>query len=463
MVKKYNSQSGKAQAHRLFEQAQQTLPAYKQFLAENQATTTDFASAPYIDKLNYITRHPLAAMCWQGSMAGLDYVVSSSGSTGRPFYWPRGKVQDDVSARLYGSVFEESFGLDEQPTLLINSYGQGTWIAGTELYNTGRILAAKYPELSVINPGIDIDLCITQLEELGSNFKRVIICGYPPLLRDLIHHGIQRGIIWSDYNVHIVTAGESMSEAWRQHIQTILGEKSRVVNVYGLADAGVVAAETPTTLEVKKLVKNNLPEFLGGSRTVGLLQYFPDDRYFESDNHRRLILTTNAGLPLIRYDTKDHGFTLSAKEVCKQLKAHDLPIPESLLDTSPPFLCLFGREDFSTTLYAVNIYPENIRPVLDDQQKALLFTGRFVMRTKYRKDMSQYLEVSVELAPGAVISKEFKSDVTKAVITELQRSNTEYRELHAKIGSKARPRLRFKAHNTIGYVAGKKHKWVKHD
>lgn len=396
-----------------------------------------------MDKANYITQYPLAQMCWDGSLDGLNYVVSSSGSTGLPFYWPRGDRQDVMSAALYGRVFEESFGLSKSSTLVVNSYGQGTWIAGTELYNTVRILSKKNPAISIINPGIDIDLTITQLEKLSSNFGKIIICGYPPLLRDLVEHGTRRGFDWAQLKVYMVTAGEAMSEPWRRYMNTLLGaQHNRIMNVYGLADAGVVTSETPETLAVRAQYEGSLPDSLGGSRTVGLHQYDPMDRYFEEDADHRLLLTTNAGIPLIRYDTKDHGIITPTKTL--------------------PMLSLFGREDLSTTLYAVNIYPENVRPVLDDQQISLLLTGRFVMQTKYRKDMSQYLHIDIELAPDAVVDAAFRRNLKRSVVDHLQQSNTEYRELHAKISTKAWPRLRFAPYNSIGYIVGKKHKWVKH-
>ncbi len=446
--------SAESKALKLFHDAANRIPAYGDFLRKQKLnpaaikTVADFKRVPIMDKANYITQYDLAEMCWDGRFDGLNYVVSSSGSTGLPFYWPRGENQDVVSAALYGRVFEVSFGLSRSSTLIVNSYGQGTWIAGTELYNTARLLAKKNPRISIINPGIDIDLTITQLEKLSSNFDKIIICGYPPLLRDLVEHGMRRGFDWAKQRVFMVTAGEAMSEPWRQHMNTLLGAKdNRIINVYGLADAGVVTSETPATLNLRSRYEGSLPEELGGSRTVGLHQYDPMDRYFEVDEDYRLLLTTNAGIPLVRYDTKDHGIITPAKTLTK--------------DNPLPILSLFGREDLSTTLYALNIYPENIRSVLDDQQLALLLTGRFIMQTKHRKDMSQYLHIDIELAPGANVDAEFRRNIKRSIIDELRRSNTEYRELHAKIGTKAHPRLRFAPYNTIGYVAGKKHKWVK--
>lgn len=449
-----NMSSAESKALRLFNEAARRIPAYGDFLRNHKVevakikTMADFDRLPTMDKTNYIMQYPLADMCWDGNLDGLSYIVSSSGSTGLPFYWPRGEEQDNVSAALYGRVFEENLSFSRSSTLIINAYGQGTWIAGTELYNTARILAKQNPATAIINPGIDIELTITQMQELAQNFAKIIICGYPPLLRDLVEHGLRRGFNWSAYEVYLVTAGEAMSEPWRDYMNTILGASTnQIINVYGLADAGVVASETPVTLALRNKLGGELPASLGGSRTVGLHQYDPHDHYFETDEHNRLLLTTAAGIPLIRYDTKDHGIITPAK---------------TAINTSAlPLLSLFGREDLSTTLYAVNIYPENVRPVLDDQQISLLLTGRFVMQTKQRKDMSQYLHIDIELAPNAVVDAQFKRELKQGIVDHLRRTNSEYRELHAKIKSRAIPRLRFAPYNSIGYVSGKKHKWVR--
>jgi len=124
---------------------------------------------------------------------------------------------------------------------------------------------------------------------------------------------------------------------------------------------------------------------------------------------------------------------------------------------------LYGRLDLSVTLYAVNIYPENIRSILESKLAAKNITGRFVMEVSQDAKFDQQLQISIELAPDAQISDSIKEDLEFYVVSNLRRINSEYNELHSKLGQKVEPKLIFKEFGTIGYVQGKKHRWVKHD
>lgn len=463
------SHDGGEQALALFQRAAQEIPAYGHFLANHGIdasdikTIDDFKSVPYTDKDNYVHKYPLKDLCWGGDLGGLSYIVSSSGSTGVPQYWPRGDQQDQLSLQVHKHVLQTSLGLDNEPTLIVNSYGQGTWIAGTELYNSARLLAKEYPNLAIINPGIDIELCVAQINKLAINFKKIIIFGYPPLLRDLITRGGELSLDWSALNVHLVTAGESMSEAWRDHINAKLGgDKNRIVNLYGLAETGAVAAETPLMYMLRSLLADNLPDFLGGTRTIGIHQYFPESRYFESDDQQRLIVTTDSGIPLIRYDTKDHGLIIPVEELSQHLSTQQrAALGDQLGCHQEPLLCMFGREDLSATFYALNVYPESIRSALDSLVASRGITGRFVMQAKYRDNMSQLLEIAVELSPETQATEQLATEIGTIILAQLLATNTEYRELHDKLGAQALPEIQLKAYGTIGYIAGKKHKWVK--
>src|SRR5450432_979727 len=82
----------------LFHQAAGSVPAYQDFLrghgvepAEVRALA-DFGRLPLMTKENYHTRYPLPQRCRAGRLDGCDMIAVSSGSTGRPSYWPRTTV-----------------------------------------------------------------------------------------------------------------------------------------------------------------------------------------------------------------------------------------------------------------------------------------------------------------------------------------------------------------------------------
>lgn len=473
----YDDSSGQQHALDLFHQAANRIPAYKDFLHQHNIdpaqihNMADFAHVPYMDKANYITKYPLDQLCWDGQLRGLNYIVSSSGSSGEPFYWPRGETQDQISAYIYLEIFRDIFSAHLHPTLVINSYGQGTWIAGTELYTSMRLISDHYPSFTVINTGIDAELAVKQIRKLSGHYSQLIICGYPPFLKDIIDLGVSQGLSWSSLAPHLVTAGEAISPAWRKHVLQVLGygqepaDMAKIINLYGLADAGVVAAETPATLTLRAQTEDQVvPDILGGNQAVSFSQFHPDLRYFESDQDNKLILTTLSGIPLIRYDTKDYGVVASAKSIQEHFADKLQPQQRDMLHTwQAPYLSLFGRKDFSITLYAVNVYADHVRASLDHVLGQGKLTGRFVMAKEMDSEMNPVFVIRLELATDQQPDQVEKNQLSELITQNLRKQNSEYNELYEKVGSKVTPQLKFETKGTIGYESGKKHKWVKPD
>ena len=115
-----------SRARTLFREAAQRVPAYRNFLkkhgidAKKIRSREDFAHVPLTDKLNYIAKYSLAELSWDGKLQA-KYISSSSGSTGVPFYWPRGTNQDTISGLTFRRVYEDIFGSRHGRTLCVNS------------------------------------------------------------------------------------------------------------------------------------------------------------------------------------------------------------------------------------------------------------------------------------------------------------------------------------------------------
>src|SRR6185369_17412635 len=108
-------QEGFTHALNLFHLMAEGVPAYKAFLKEHDIdhrlvkTRGDFAQIPWVDKTNYITKYPLNELCWGGDLSKNKYISMSSGSTGEPFFWPRGEQQDEIFAQIYKQLYEGIF------------------------------------------------------------------------------------------------------------------------------------------------------------------------------------------------------------------------------------------------------------------------------------------------------------------------------------------------------------------
>jgi len=59
---------------KLFSEAAVRVPAYKDFLKQagvnpkSVKTIADFKQLPLVDKKNYLTKYPLAELCWDGTL-----------------------------------------------------------------------------------------------------------------------------------------------------------------------------------------------------------------------------------------------------------------------------------------------------------------------------------------------------------------------------------------------------------
>jgi phenylacetate-CoA ligase len=464
----------------LFRRAAQRVPAYKDFLAKNKVkaelvkSQSDFAKVPETDKPSYFGAYPLKDLCWDGDLSFATQVALSSGSTGEPFHWPRGDSHDQISALSLQRIIEDIFQTGSKHTVFVNSLGIGSWMAGLELHNAVNWLSQNGHKITMISPSIDKAIAIRQLKKLLPSAEQVIICGYPPFVKDIVEYGIGEGVQWSNYDIRLLTAGEAISEPWRDRMLKLIGAKDplrSLINFYGMAETGMSAHETPLSISLRRYLESlgsgEVFERFGGHKQAALYQYYPSLRYYEVNKEEVLLLTAPVGLPLIRYNTRDRGGILDFNEAVELAgKAIDKPMNNSRARAETwnlPFIYLFGRKDLSVTIYALNVYSENIKTALDSEDLSSLTTGIFVMETKNDSKMDQYLAIEVELSEGQKPSALLNNLFTKVIVATLQRVNSEYNKLYSSAPKEATPRVTLVPKGSINYTEGRKHKWVKHD
>jgi len=66
-----------------------------------------------------------------------------------------------------------------------------------------------------------------------------------------------------------------------------------------------------------------------------------------------------------------------------------------------PFIYIYERTDLSTKFYGAIVYPEHVRGGLLEADLQEHITGKFTMSVKHDENMDEYLEINVELKPGA--------------------------------------------------------------
>ena len=460
----------------LFHRTLASVPAYARFLTQSGFDprsvhdTADFARLPIPTKETYHRRHALAELCRDGELSGCDMLALSSGSTGEPAVWPR-FVSDEVgTAFRFEQVFRDAFRAHERRTLAVVCFALGSWVGG--MYTTAclRHVAAKGYPLTLVTPGSQKVEILRALRTLGSSFEQIVLCGYPPFLKDVIDSGRADGFDWHAQPVKLVMAGEVFSEEWRSIVCQRLGARQPTLgtaSLYGTADGGVLANETPLSIAVRRAL-NERPELatelFGEPRLPTLCQYDPLHRYFECQDGD-LLFSADGGIPLLRYKILDRGgvhdfdqllgaFSGQGSDALAQLAAQGLPLRKL------PFVHVFGRSNFALSFYGANVYPENV--AVGVEQPALLsaLSGKFVMQIALDADQNPLLDIALELLPGQVASDQLQRDSAASIQRELERLNSEF--LSYVPHERRQPRVHLLPHASPEYFPpGVKHRYTR--
>lgn len=472
---------GQKRALALFYDAAVRVPAYKDHLKKNGIkdhtkvrTWEDFQSVPLTSKKDYLRQYPLEKLCWDGNLNKQLVFTATSGSTGQPFYFPRTERLDWQMSVTVESFLKNNGQKIKGPILVIDAFGMGVWIGGLITYKGFEMAAARggYP-ISIITPGINKEEIFKALKNIAPHFEEVIFGGYPPFVKDIVDEAPERGIDLKKMKMRFILAAEPFGEKFREYIAERAGVKNMYIDnlhVYGTADIGTMAWETPTTILTKRLALKNKALFgeLFGEiqKTPTLAQYNPREHLFE-ETDGRLLVTGNSAVPLIRYDLGDNGGVMTYDAAAKTAKMAGIDLEREAKKVGInqlyrlPMVYVYERSDFSTTLYGLQIYPETVREALLGKSLYPHVTGKFSMVTKVDDAQNQYLEIHVELKKD----KEERADLREIVIKEIARSlkdkNSEFRHLATHLGERALPRVVLwpKEHPDY-FKPGGKQKWI---
>jgi phenylacetate-CoA ligase len=438
--------AGAARALALFHAAARRVPAYGDFLARQGcdpariATPADFAQVPVMDKRNYLTQYPLPDLCWDGNLSTLHMISVSSGSTGKPFFWPRGIQQELATSISFEEIYRHTFRAHERKTLVVVCFAMGTWIAGTFTYQATALLAQKGYPLTLVTPGVNRDEILRAVRELGPYFDQVVLAGYPPFVKDVLDAGRAAGFDWSAYHIKMIWAGEVFSEEWRAHTHELAGSPHAFTTsaaLYGSADAAVLGHEWPLSVAVRRALAAQpdlAASIFGEPRLPSLLQYDPSLRYFEQVDGE-LVFTAPTGTPLIRYNIHDTGGILSCTDLlarCRAAGSDPLADLQAAGYAGPqpdlPFVYVFGRSDFTISFYGANIYPENVKAGLEDVRVRDRVTGKFVMYVTHDAAQRERLRIHVELVPGTAPAAvpDLVPLLAQVIPEQVRRQNSEF-------------------------------------
>lgn len=445
--------AGKRKALALFHAAAKQVPAYKEFLRKNSVkpgqikTYADFLKVPVTTKENYIEAYDVWDRVWGGAPAGTTMISTSSGTTGAPHYWPRSMRHDLDGAAAHEFFLTSIFGIGKIPTLFVNGFAMGNWIAGTFTYMSASLVAWKGYPLTVMTPGYDRDAVIRVITEVAPRFAQVIITGHAPFLKEVVE-GMHASGLHKKVSCKLLGTGQGVTEGWRDYItKLVAGTDSfrTFINLYGSADASLMGFETPVSIAIRKAVASAGDEkIFGTNRLPSLYQYDPRLTFFEGVENE-LCITKDSGVPLIRYNIHDTGGVRSYSKLYGALSGDDIAGQSRKYPWQLPFVYLFGREKFMVKVYGANIYTEHVQRALDHERLVGNITGRFLLVTAEDDQNNPVLLVRIELRENVSRDIGFASLIRDVFVEEVARINSEYRFVLSSMGPKAHPKIELHA------------------
>jgi len=455
--------------------------AYKDFLkkegidAATINSALDLKKVPPIGKENYLRAYPFERLCRNGSLRERSVVfTSTSGSTGAPFYFPR-EAAVDLRSSIYHEIFLRNSLIDaDRSTLVLVCFGMGVWIGGIITYQAFKLISERSYRLAILTPGVNKKEIFEALKNIAPNYEQVIICGYPPFVKDIVDEAAAHGVDWKKLSVKIIFAAEAFSEKFREYIAERVGIKNLyrdMMNIYGSADLGTMAEETPVSVLIRRLALGNealyKKLFKEASRLPTLAQFHPAFVDFDEENGR-IFCTSDNILPLVKYEIGDNGGVMDFDEVERIFSESGIDLKAEvekagLADTLAelPFVYIYERSDLSVKLYGAIVYPEHIKAGLQDKSFSRQITGKFAMSVCFDANQDEYLEINIELAPGENGSELLAVEISTSVLRSLMEKSTEYKNNADVFGGRVRPRIVFWPHgHPTHFQAGAKQKWV---
>lgn len=469
----------------LFRYVYATVPAYKKFLKKHKVdgnkinTLTDFKSLPLMDKANYLRDNDYLDLFPNKNVSNSITFSATTGSTGEPFFLPRGAEQDSQYEYMAELFLKNQFGVDNKKTLCILGFGLGIWIGGLFTYRVLSDIARKGYKLSIVPAGPNKETYLKTLKQFAPYYDQVILMGYPPFLKDVIDESKSHGINLKKHKIRILTAAEGFTEKFRNYLAKTCGlaEPLRdIINIYGTVEMGTMAHETALTNLIKNLADKNKKVFKAvfqqTFRMPTLAQYYPQNVYMETQDGEILVSGTGSLIPLLRYRFPDRGEVIMFDNMVERLKLAGVDIIQEakkrgIGDTvcRLPFVYVHERSDLAVSFVGIILYPEYVKNALHDPKVESAVTGKFTMLVGNDKKHNQYLEMNIELRNKIKPDRRLENILKEAVVRELKNHSTEYNYLYgggsAAYRKKLEPRIKLYAYSDKKYFGpGTKQKWV---
>ena len=469
--------AGANMALRLFRYTAARVPAYRSFLKQHSISPAsirsigDLASLPHTSKDGYLRAFPYRDL-FPGRSIDASTISATSGSSGAPFYIPRGHEQDRQYEYIADLILHNQFELHRYKTLGIIGFGLGIWIGGIFTYKVMERIASRTGRLTLAPIGSNVDLYLDAVRHMAPHFDQVLLMGYAPFVRDVLDQGAASGISWQDHRIRVLTAAEGFSENFRSILAASASLPHPIrdtANIYGTVELGTMANETPLSNLIRRIAVDR-PDVMRAilphpTRQPTLAQYHPHLTYFQEHDGELYGTGYGSSIPLVRYRFCDVGGVMDYGTMVRRLQDAGVDIAAeakragiSRTVLRLPFVYVYERNDNTITIRGANIYADEVRRALEQHERHT--TGRFSMVKGETASAHPRLDIFVELRDRVRHSSPLRDRIGATVTETLLRENSEFRDQHGIAPEQITPRITLCAHQDPKYFNRKgKQQW----
>jgi phenylacetate-CoA ligase len=403
---------------KVFRQYASSVPAYTQLLKEKGVNPADITSVeafkrllPIIDKYDTFIKYEnhISRLCVDGELGDVVSVLSSSGYSGRFSYGLISRAEDKAGKNMLDLYLDQRFQIEKRRTMLINCLPMGVKVSS---------------ERTVVGDvSVRPDMAIALVRSFGKDFDQIIMIGENTFMKCMLELGLEKGIVWADYNVRIIVGEESFPETYRTYMASLISkdvdkaDEIIVGSSMGISELGLsVFQESIDTIRIRRKLDAN-PElrkkYFGDiSFTPMIFNYIPmvfyvEEHKKEGDDFPEFVLTPlslKRRLPLIRYNTHDKGTHLEPGPELQQYTTTNLPL-----------VAIFGRGDH-IVVTGKRVYTEGVKETIyGNIAFAAKVTGNFLLPpgVHEKKPVTLRLQMKKGITASPAIKKEAEEVIAK--------------------------------------------------
>ena len=420
--------------------AEQVVPAYKLFLKRTPLPkNSGFRKRPLTDKTSYIAAYEFPKLLADNYERTFT-IFRSSGSSGRPAYWPQLKDDHAASIAELRAFLERVFSINRSKTVAIVGLSLGSWIGGEHMAWALKTLAMSTPyPFTVFAPGNQYDEIIEMIRGVDPFVDQVLLLLCPSAIAHLLLRAEESGRPLSLKKLRYLVLGEAFPESLRVSLlrRTGVGRQIPLLfSVYGSADTGILGVESPASVALRQLCVSE-PE-LAASLEIGPVVphffHFAARETFVEDVGGELCVTKWQGIPLIRYNLHDRVRLYRWKTVRESLLCSERMAPEAaglkaLIaaagDGLPDLVAVEGRADSSLILCGTNLTEAMLDNAVKCKELEKLLSGAYQASIQYEGER-QFLAFELECRPKVPIGEPLVRTIYRELVQSLGRVQPEF-------------------------------------